>query len=80
VLSPGISATEFLKVSGQQASLYQRLVMMQPSKVARIGVESMLERKMSVVPGRLNAATIFLKRILPRRLSAAISHRLMTRQ
>jgi short-subunit dehydrogenase len=80
VLSPGISATEFLKVSGQQASLYQRLVMMQPSKVARVGVESMLKRTMSIVPGRLNAATIFLKWILPCRLSAAISHRLMTRQ
>jgi short-subunit dehydrogenase len=80
VLSPGISATEFFKVSGQQPSLYQRLVMMQPSKVARIGIESMLKRKASVVPGRLNATTIFLNRLLPRRLSAAISYRLITSQ
>jgi len=78
VLSPGITATEFLEVSGQQASLYQRLAVMQSAEVARIGIESMLKRKPSVVPGRLNAATIFLNRLLPRRLSAAISYRLMT--
>lgn len=78
VLSPGIVATEFLKVSGQRASLYQRLVMMRPAEVARIGIENMLERRPSVVAGRLNAATVFLNRLLSRRLSAAISHRLMT--
>jgi short-subunit dehydrogenase len=78
VLSPGIAATEFLKVSGQRASLYQRLVMMQPAEVARIGIESMLKRKPSIVAGRLNAASVFLNRLIPRRLSAAISHRLMT--
>ena len=80
VLSPGIVATEFLEVSGQQASLYQRLVLMQSSEVARIGIESMLKRKPSVVPGRINAATVFMNRLLPRKLSAAITYRLMTRQ
>lgn len=77
VLSPGITATEFLKVSGQQATLYQRLTMMQSPEVVRIGIASMLKGKPSVVPGWLNAATAWSNRLIPRRLSAAIGHRLM---
>jgi hypothetical protein len=78
VISPGITATEFLKVSGQQASLYQRLAMMQSADVTRIGIESMLKGKPSVVPGRLNALTAWANRLIPRRFSAAIAYRLMT--
>jgi short-subunit dehydrogenase len=78
VLSPGITATEFLKVSGQSASLYQRLVMMQSAEVVRIGVESMLQGKPSVVPGWINAMTALSTRLLPRRLLAALAYRLMT--
>jgi short-subunit dehydrogenase len=78
VISPGITATEFLKVSGQQASLYQRMAMMQSPDVTRIGIESMLKGKPSVVPGRLNALTAWSNRLMPRRLSAAIAYRLMT--
>lgn len=77
VLSPGITATEFLKVSGQQATLYQRLAMMQSPEVVRLGIESMLKGKPSVVPGWLNAATVWSNRLIPRRLSAAIGYRLM---
>jgi uncharacterized protein len=77
VVSPGITATEFLKVSGQQASLYQRLTIMQSSNVARIGVDSMLRGKPGVVPGRLNALLVWGNRLLPRRWSAAIAERLM---
>lgn len=78
VLSPGITATEFLEVSGQDASLYQRLVMMQSKDVTRIGIEAMLKRKPSVVPGVLNKLTIQSNRLMPRRLSAAVGHLLMT--
>ena len=78
VISPGITATEFLQVSGQQASLYQRMAMMQSADVTRIGIESMLKGKPSVVPGRLNALTAWSNRLMPRRLSAAIAYRLMT--
>ncbi len=77
VLSPGITATEFLAVSGQQPTLYQRLVMMRSPDVVRIGIDSMLRGKPSIVPGRLNALTVWSNRLLPRRLSAAVSHRLM---
>lgn len=78
VISPGITATEFLKVSGQQASLYQRLAMMKSEDVTRIGIESMLKGKPSVVPGRLNALSVWSNRLMPRRLSAAVAYRLMS--
>jgi len=77
-LSPGIVATEFLQVSGQRATRYQRLAMMDSPAVARIGVEAMLKGRPSLVPGRLNAASVWSNRLLPRRLSAALAHRLMT--
>jgi short-subunit dehydrogenase len=76
-LSPGIVATEFLQVSGQQATRYQRLTMMDSPTVARIGVDAMLKGRPSLVPGRLNAASVWSNRLLPRRVSAALAHRLM---
>jgi uncharacterized protein len=77
VLSPGITATEFLKVSGQQATLYQQLVMMESAEVASIGIDAMLKGKPSVVPGRLNAAMAWSARLVPRRFATALSYRLM---
>ena len=78
VLCPGVTATEFLRVSGQRATLYQRRLMMRSADVARIGVESMLARRASVVPGRLNALLAWSVRLIPRRLAAALSYRAMT--
>jgi uncharacterized protein len=78
VLSPGIVATEFLAVSGQQPTRYQRLARMDSATVARIGVDGMLKGRPSLVAGRLNAASVWSNRLLPRRLSAAIANRLMT--
>jgi short-subunit dehydrogenase len=76
-LSPGIVATEFLHVSGQQATRYQRMTMMDSPTVARLGIEAMLKGRPSLVPGRLNAASVWSNRLLPRRVSAALAHRLM---
>jgi hypothetical protein len=78
VISPGITATEFLKVAGQQATLYQRLAMMQSPEVVRIGIEAMLKGRASVVPGWFNAVSVWSNRLLPRRLQAVVAHRLMT--
>jgi short-subunit dehydrogenase len=77
VLSPGITATEFLQVAGQSASLYQRMVMMDSPTVARIGIDNMLAGRPSLVPGWLNALMIWLNRLLPRRWSTAIAERLL---
>ena len=79
VVAPGIVATEFLQVSGQEATRYQRAVMMQPDQVARIAIRHMLRGTPSVVPGRLNAITAWSNRFLPRRASTALAHRLMQR-
>jgi hypothetical protein len=46
--------------------------------VARIGVDGMLKGRPSLVAGRLNAASVWSNRLLPRRLSAALANRLMT--
>ncbi len=78
VLSPGVTATEFLRVSGQTPTLYQRLFMMQSVEVVRIGLKAMLRRKPSVVAGRLNTLLAWSNRLLPRRWTAAATHRLMT--
>ena len=77
-LSPGITATGFLEVSGQTATRYQRMAMMQSRDVVRIGVDGMLKGRPSLVPGRLNALSAWSNRLMPRRLSAAVANRLMT--
>lgn len=77
VIAPGITATEFLKVAGQQPTLYQRAMMMTGERVARIGVEAMLRGRPSVVPGRINALGAFLPRLLPRRAQAALAEATM---
>ncbi|MFW6232123.1 MAG: SDR family NAD(P)-dependent oxidoreductase [Spirochaetota bacterium] len=73
VLSPGVTATDFLAVAGQQPTAYQRLAMMESERVVRVGIRAMLRRRMSVVPGFLNAFTVWLNRLLPRRLIVRIA-------
>lgn len=77
VLSPGITATDFLAVSGQKATLYQRLVMMRSPEVTRTGLDALRKGKGSVVPGLLNKLTILGNRLLPRAWLPAIAHLLM---
>jgi short-subunit dehydrogenase len=77
VLSPGITATGFLHVSGQTPTLYQRLVMMQSRPVVRIGLRALARGRASVVPGWLNAVTAWSNRLMPRSLQRRIAHQLM---
>lgn len=77
VLSPGVTRTEFLQVSGQKPTFYQRLLMMDSATVTRIGIDAMLRGRPSIVPGRLNAFMVWTNRLMPRRVSTAISYRLM---
>lgn len=76
-LSPGVTETEFHKVAGQQYTLYHRLTMMTSEDVAKIGIESMLKGKPSLVAGSMNAITIWLNRFSPRSLSTATAYYLM---
>lgn len=78
VLAPGVTDTAFRDVAGQGTTLYQRLVMMQSRDVVRIGIEAMLQRRSSVVPGWANVIAAWGTRFLPRQWSAALAHRTMT--
>jgi len=65
-LCPGMSATSFAEVAGQKLSPLLKLMIMEPRAVAEAGVQAMLERKASAVPGFLNRTTVFLNRLMPR--------------
>lgn len=78
VVAPGVTATEFLEVSGQRTTRYQRLAMMQSADVAAAGIEAMLKGRSSVVPGFANALAAWSTRLMPRRLAAAVAERTMT--
>jgi len=63
-LSPGITATGFLEVSGQTATRYQRMAMMQSRDVVRIGIDGMQKGRPSLVPGGLNALSAWSNRLM----------------
>lgn len=73
VLSPGVTATEFLDVAGQRPSLFQRLTMMQSRPVAEAGIRAMLRGRPSTVAGVPNALAAWSQRFVPRRLQAALA-------
>ncbi|MDR3414720.1 MAG: SDR family oxidoreductase [Nevskia sp.] len=77
VISPGVTATEFLKVSGQKPTWYHRMTMMTSPEVARAGVRKMLARRSSAVIGLMNWLAAFSVRFTPRPLAAAIGYQLM---
>lgn len=77
VLAPGVTATEFLQVSGQEKTLYQRMVMMKSKDVVRAGIDGLRKNKPSVLPGFMNKLAIFSLRLTPRRWWAAIAYQTM---
>ncbi|MFQ6606576.1 MAG: SDR family NAD(P)-dependent oxidoreductase [Fidelibacterota bacterium] len=74
VLSPGVTKSEFLAVAGQKPNLFQRLTMMESSRVVRSGLRAMFKRRGSVVPGTVNKLTVFFTYLLPRRVTTAMAH------
>jgi short-subunit dehydrogenase len=77
VISPGVTATEFLKVSGQKPTWYHRMTMMTSASVARAGVGKMLARRGSAVIGFINWLAAFSVRFTPRPLAVALGYELM---
>lgn len=77
VLSPGISATGFLQTSGQRATLYQRLFMMQSADVVRIGLKALFAGRASIIPGMLNTLVAWSNRLMPRVLQRKVAHLVM---
>lgn len=76
-ICPGITATEFLQVSGQKPTAYQRLMMMTSAQVAAIGIVAMLKRRYNVVPGFLNWLISVFTFVTPDPINAATAARLM---
>lgn len=77
VLSPGITATEFLAVSGQRATLYQRLMMMRSRPVTQIGLRALNDARASIVPGWANSITAWSNRLMPRFIQRKVAYQLM---
>lgn len=73
VLSPGVTATEFLQVSGQKKNWFHKATMMPSEKVARIGIDALLARRGSVITGWINKLACQSHRLNPRSLSTAIA-------
>ena len=74
---PGVTATEFLQVSGQRKTWYHRLTMMDAPTVARRGLRRMLRRRPEIIPGWINAFMAFTTRLTPRPLLARIAWMVM---
>ena len=77
VVAPGITSTDFLKVSGQQATAYQRVVMMRSPDVAYSAIGAMLAGRTSVVPGMVNTVTAWFGRFAPRAVAVPVAELLM---
>ncbi|MDZ7785239.1 MAG: SDR family oxidoreductase [Halioglobus sp.] len=70
---PGVTATEFLQVSGQKKTWFHKLTMMDSPAVAKLGVNRMLKRRPEIVTGWMNALTAFTTRFTPRPLMARVA-------
>jgi len=67
VVCPGVTRTEFFDRVDQQLTLYQKATMMDSSTVAAVATRAMLDQRMTIVPGFINALATWMVRFLPRR-------------
>lgn len=77
VISPGVTATEFLQVSGQKRTWFHNATMMGSAEVAAIGIRAMLKRRYSVVPGFMNWLTALFTNLTPDPVNAALTYQVM---
>jgi short-subunit dehydrogenase len=76
-LCPGVTDTEFFEAAGYRKMTGYLKRRMPSLKVAKAGLKGLERGRMVVVPGCLNKAMVFTRRLVPGRLSAAVSRRLM---
>lgn len=77
VVSPGVTATEFLQVSGQRRTWFHKATMMTSAEVAAAGIRAMLRRRYSVVPGFMNWLTALFTNFTPDPVNAAVTYQAM---
>ncbi len=77
VLCPGMSDTGFAAAAQQKITPALKLLMMQPGPVVRTGIRALQARRVSVVPGWANKASVMFIRATPRWLHQAVFSRVM---
>jgi len=77
VLAPGMSDTGFATAAQQKITPALKLLMMQPAPVVRAGIRALQARRISVVPGWANKASVMFIRATPRWLHQAVFSRVM---
>jgi short-subunit dehydrogenase len=77
VLCPGMSDTGFARAAQMKITAALKLLMMQPGPVVRAGIRALQARRISVVPGWANKATVMFTRATPRWLHQAVFSRIM---
>jgi len=77
VLCPGMSDTGFAAAAQQKITPALKLLMMQPAPVVRAGIRALQARRISVVPGWANKASVMFTSATPRWLHQAVFARIM---
>ncbi|HCM25736.1 MAG: hypothetical protein A2Z99_20375 [Treponema sp. GWB1_62_6] len=77
VLSPGVTATGFLKVAGQTPTPYQRSSMMASPAVVKVGLRALARGKKAVVPGFGNRVAAVMTRFIGRGTAAVLAEAAM---
>ena len=77
VVSPGVAATSFLAVSKQQATSYQRLMMMSSEAVVSSALKALFARRSTVVPGLMNALMAYGAKVSPGSMTARLAYGFM---
>jgi uncharacterized protein len=70
VLSPGLMDTGFNEASGYEPPKELDIMKLEPSSVARIGLDALFAGKSGVIAGSLNKLMAFSSRLLPRHFTA----------
>jgi uncharacterized protein len=78
VLSPGVTRTEFHRISGLETNAFKRATMMEAAPVARVAIRALLRGQAEIVTGFANKAMAFAARLVPRTLAAGIAARTMS--
>jgi len=77
VLSPGVTNTEFHRISGLETNTFKRATMMAAAPVAKAAVKALLRGRAEIVTGLLNKVIVFTTRFTPRTVAASIAARAM---
>ena len=77
VLCPGPTATEFERSANfEKSTLFTRIKVMTPEKVALIGYKGLQKKKSIIITGKINSTLIFLNRFVPREVIVNVARKL----